>query len=219
MTKMNTFIHKWAWIMLIAFCVIGLIYPIIGAAALICMSAPVIMAFFKGRKWCGQYCPRGSFNDNILAKLSRRKSIPKLFTKPWFRITFLVVLMSSFAVQLVFAWGNAIAVGQVFVRMIIITTLLTVILGIVFNQRTWCTICPMGTMAHYVSKLKIVKPKIPNVTFNADKCVDCNLCTRSCPIGIDVLSHKSQGKVTHADCLKCTICVEKCPKKALDLAA
>ena len=44
--------------------------------------------------------------------------------------------------------------GLVIVRMIIATTVLTIGLGIVYQPRTWCLVCPMGTMAHYLAKLK-----------------------------------------------------------------
>lgn len=32
----------------------------------ICMLAPVLLAPFKGRYWCGNFCPRGSFYDNVI---------------------------------------------------------------------------------------------------------------------------------------------------------
>jgi len=215
MTGVKSIIHKWSWILLVAFCTVGLVYPYIGAIALICMLAPVVLAFFKGRMWCGKFCPRGSFNDIILSKLSRKNTIPGLLKSTWFRNLFLAVLMSAFAVQMVFAWGSASAVGQVFVRMIIITTLLAVILGIFFNHRTWCMICPMGTMAHYAAKVKALKTKLTHVNFNKNTCVNCKVCSKSCPMGIEVFNHKNKGKVFDPDCLKCSECVDKCPKKSL----
>jgi polyferredoxin len=218
MDKTIRFVHKWIWVMLIVYCVIGMFYPLIGTAALICMLAPSVVSVFKGRMWCGNFCPRGSFNDIILSKFSLRNKIPNLFKITWFRLVFLTLVMSAFAVQIAFAWGSILEVSFVFVRMIIVTTILTIILGILYNQRTWCMICPMGTMAHYVSKFKPVKAKLRHITFRKEKCVDCKVCTRNCPIGIDVLSHKNIGKVVHADCLKCKVCVEKCPKKSLYVA-
>jgi ferredoxin-type protein NapH len=216
--EIHRFVHQWAWILLVSFCIIGLVYPIMGVGALICMLAPVVVAFFKGRKWCGNYCPRGSFNDIVLSKLTLKRRIPSLFKRYWFRITFLVIVMSGFAIQLAWAWGNIIEVGQVFARMIIITTLLAIILGVMYNQRTWCLICPMGTMAHFVVKMESVKRRLNYITFIKEKCVDCKLCTQICPINIDVHSYKREGKVTSADCLKCVSCVEKCPKNSLYMA-
>jgi len=215
MNSLKRFTHKWLWVILIAFCIVGIIYPKIGIVALICMLAPIIVAFFKGRMWCGSFCPRGSFNDIILAKLSYKKAVPKFMKSVWFRNIFLILLMSAFVVQLVFAWGNALAVGQVFVRMIIITTLMAIILGISFNQRTWCMVCPMGTVAHYVANIEVLKRRFNHVTIEKGTCIDCKLCSKNCPMGINVLQHKNQGKVIDADCLKCNVCVDKCPKKSL----
>jgi polyferredoxin len=211
-------VHNWAWILLVGFCVVGLIYPIIGAVAIICMLSPVVVAFFRGRLWCGNFCPRGSFNDIILSKISLENKMPNFMKTKWFKLLFLVILMSAFIIQLALSGGNAVVIGIIFVRMIVITTILTIALGIVYHHRAWCTICPMGTMAHYVSRLKISKNNAKHVSFVADDCVNCRLCTKSCPMSIDVLSHKNNSKVLDGDCLKCNICVEKCPKKALDIA-
>lgn len=215
MDFVRKFIHKWSWTILLLFCFVGIVFPLIGSIALICMLSPVVVAFFRGRMWCGNFCPRGSFNDIILSKFSRKKGIPKMFKEEWFKVIFLVLLMGAFAVQLVLFWGDAVAIGSVFIRMIIITTLLAVILGITYNQRTWCVICPMGNMASYVSRLERVIKSSKHVTFKQDKCVNCKLCNKSCPIEIPVLDHKNKGRVLDSNCLKCEVCVDKCPKKAL----
>lgn len=215
MEKVIKFIHNWAWLILIFYCVVGIFYPIVGLTALICMLAPSFIAVFKGRMWCGNFCPRGSFNDKILSKFSLGNKVPEFLKKTWFRLTFFILLMGAFAVQIAFAWGNIYSVAVVFVRMIFVTTVITIILGFLYNQRTWCMICPMGTMAHYVTKLNLVKGKFRYVAFRKEKCVDCKICTKSCPVGIDVLSYKNIGKVVDEDCLKCKVCIEKCPKKSL----
>jgi ferredoxin-type protein NapH len=215
MKNFKQIIHQYVWIFLFAFLGVGIIYPRIGAMALICMLAPVIVAFFKGRAWCGTYCPRGSFNDTILARFSRKQKVPAIMRSSGFRLTFLVILMSAFAVQLTLAWGNPLAIGQVFVRMILVTTLITLILGMIYQPRTWCQFCPMGTMAHYVSKWRSRTAGSHLITFNKDACVGCKICNQNCPINIDVYSFKEAGQVTHPDCLKCYQCVAKCPKKAL----
>lgn len=212
---LKEFIHNWSWVILFAFCIAGLFFPAVGVVAIICMLAPVIVSFFKGRFWCGNFCPRGSMNDIIISKISKKTRIPELLKNQWFKLMILVLLMGGFAIQIYFAWGNIDAVGTVFVRMILITTVISIILGTVYNQRTWCTICPMGTMASYVARLKHVNKRVKHVKFKDQTCVNCKVCSRNCPMGIDVLEHKNTGKVTHPDCLKCEICIKKCPKKAL----
>jgi ferredoxin-type protein NapH len=215
MQNWKDFIHQWAWIVLMVFIGAGIFYPAIGVVALICMLAPVAVAFFQGRAWCGSYCPRGSFNDSLLAKISLRGKLPPLLMSNGFRITFLVLLMSAFTLQIILAWGNPYRIGQVFVRMIIITTLITLVLGLIYHPRTWCRICPMGTMAHYISKWRSQARGLKRVTFTQNTCTGCKVCTQNCPIHIDVHNYKTAGRVNHPDCLKCRVCIAKCPKKAL----
>lgn len=211
---MKDIIHKFLWIILLVFCIAGLFYPIIGLVAVICMLGPSVYALFKGnRGWCGTYCPRGSFNDIILNKISLKGRLPLLLKTKAFRLLFLITLMLAFAVQIALAWGSIYGIGMVFVRMIIITTILTIILGIAYQPRAWCVFCPMGTMAHYVikSKGKINSP----IKFDKEGCISCKKCNKSCPMQIDLLSYKSQGIISSADCIRCQSCIAGCPKNIL----
>ena len=220
MGNVKTFIHKWVWFILLIFCGVGIVYPIIGLAAIVCMLGPSVYALIRnGRGWCGTYCPRGSFNDMVVPHISFKNRIPLFLVSPWFRLAFLALLMTAFGVQLTFAWGNIYQIGMVFVRMILITTVLTLILGIVFQPRTWCTFCPMGTMAHYITKWKTPARGGEYVTFDNASCTNCSTCNRTCPMNINVLSYKDQGKVTEPDCIKCGMCVSQCPKKTIVLSA
>lgn len=147
-------VKGYIWLVLIAFCIAGIIYPLIGVIALVCMLAPVVTGPFMGRKWCNSFCPRGSFNDVILKRITLKKGIPRVFKTVTFKVIFLIMLMSFFAVQLALAWGDWVAIGLVFVRMVLLTTIIDVILGIYYHQRTWCAFCPMGTMGGWAFKLK-----------------------------------------------------------------
>ncbi|MGQ1785657.1 4Fe-4S binding protein [Saccharicrinis sp. GN24d3] len=46
------------------------------------------------------------------------------------------------------------------------------------------------------------------ITRNTDSCIDCNLCSKKCPQGIDVASLEV---VNHSDCNLCGDCVGSCP--------
>ncbi len=50
----------------------------------------------------------------------------------------------------------------------------------------------------------------------ADRCVQCGICTHNCPIGIDVRAHAWRGEVIQdSHCLTCSQCVNRCPRGVL----
>ena len=195
------------WILL-AYLAIGFVYPAIGVLALVCMLAPVIIAPFRGRLWCGNWCPRGSFYDNALARFSPKRPIPSFFRSKSLRVFMLAFIMTVFSVQTYFAWGNLAAMGMVFVNLIFVTTVVGVILGVIYHQRTWCAFCPMGTLASWLSRGSMPLKVAPS-------CVSCGLCTKACPLQLQPQGGKEVGSFTDGDCLKCDRCTAVCPKKAL----
>ena len=198
------------WVLLV-FLAIGLVYPAIGVIALICMLAPVAVSFYKGRFWCGNFCPRGSFFDNVLSRISPKKPIPPIFRSTGLRVFMLFLIMAVFSIQMYYAWGSLSAMGMVFIRIILVTTLVGIVLGMLYHQRTWCSFCPMGTLSSWVSTWKKPMPIIVE-----DSCCNCSLCSKVCPMQLAPISAKGDSNGFAAgDCLKCGICVEKCPKKSL----
>lgn len=196
---------------LVAFLLTGIVYPVIGIAALICMVAPIVVAPFRGRFWCGNFCPRGSFYDHVLAKVSPKKEVPRFFSHPFFRGFMILFIMTVFSIQMYYAWGDIFAIGKVFVQIILITTIVGIILGVLFHHRTWCSFCPMGTLAAWISRWKKPFPLLVK-----DSCVSCKVCKKVCPMQIEPYSAKGREEgFLHQDCLKCARCVDKCPKKAL----
>lgn len=198
------------WVLLV-FLAIGLVYPAIGVIALICMLAPVAVSFYKGRFWCGNFCPRGSFFDNVLSKVSPKKPIPKIFKSLWLRVFMLLLIMAVFGIQTYYAWGSLPAMGMIFIRIILVTTIVGIVLGMLYNQRTWCSFCPMGTLSSWVGAWK---KRMPINT--SDSCTNCNLCSKVCPMQLAPNSAKwDPSGFTCGDCIKCGVCIEKCPKKSL----
>ena len=124
----------------------GLFVPLLGYLVLLMMITLLILAYFRGRFWCWHLCPRGAFLDLVLAKFSLKKKIPRLFTKPPVRWAIFALFMLAFTFQLITADKAWPALGFVFVRMCLVTTLIAIFIGIPINQRAWCAICPMGTL-------------------------------------------------------------------------
>ncbi|MDD5194393.1 MAG: 4Fe-4S binding protein [Candidatus Omnitrophica bacterium] len=132
----------------------GLFFPLLGYLVLLMMVFFLILSYFKGRFWCSHLCPRGAFLDLVLSKLSLRKKIPKLFLSEKFKWFFFAAFMIFFIMQLLISPKTLFAIGFVFVRMCLITTIIAVFLGIPIQTRAWCSICPMGTLQGKISTLK-----------------------------------------------------------------
>jgi ferredoxin-type protein NapH len=183
--------------------------PLIGWAALGCMLAPPLLAIFKGRWWCGNACPRGSFYDLFIAPLTKGRHIPQWAHTTGFRIFTLATVMSLFAAQMFFAWGNWAAMGHVFWRMILFTTLIGLTLALFYNHRSWCSFCPMGSMSAWLGK-RAMPMRVD------DSCIHCGQCERACPFGLKAFEGKGKPEgFQNGDCLKCGKCVAACPKHAL----
>ena len=131
----------------------GLSYPILGYLVVAMMAVFLPLSFFKGRFWCWYLCPRGAFLDLGMAKISPNKSNPRLFSKQWFRWLILGLFMSFMAYRIVVSGGNLMTIGAIFVSICLITTIIAIILALIFRSRSWCAICPMGTIQEHIAKL------------------------------------------------------------------
>lgn len=210
MKKLLSLWKKYSYFALIAFVLLGLWDFRIAIAAVICMVAPIVVSLFKGRFWCGNLCPRGSFYDNLVTRISKNKKVPKFLKSKIFRAVMVIFVMTMFTTGIRNNWGDLYGIGMVFYRIIVVTTIVGVILSLFYNQRTWCHFCPMGTIASVISKLRRSK----NVLHISADCVTCKICEKKCPIGIVPYEYK-ENILSHPDCIQCGKCVSACPKNAI----
>lgn len=186
----------------------GWFYPKLGFLLMGCMIGALGIAAFKGRQWCDWLCPRGSFYDLFLDRISRKKTVPPFFRAKSTRIGMILLLFTVLGVQIAFAWPSVDGIGKAFVIVLTVTTSIGIVFGIGIHPRTWCHVCPMGTIANWMSSAK--KP----LTI-ADSCIDCTLCAKVCPMQIAPYRDKAAGTLRDNDCIKCGTCVAACPKQSL----
>lgn len=205
-------IREYLWIVLLVYVGISLLFfERLGFIALICMFAPVLIAPFAGRKWCGSFCPRGSLLDKVISKFSLNREIPQFLLTPLFRWLIFSLLMGLFSSQVIKSWGNWNRIGLIIASMVFFTTLIAVVLGIIWKPRTWCTaFCPMGTLATALSTTK------GGIVFGQG-CVSCGLCSKACPMQLDTANFKAEGRVTDPRCIRCGECAVACSKNILEL--
>ncbi|MBI4633490.1 MAG: 4Fe-4S binding protein [Deltaproteobacteria bacterium] len=206
--------QRWLWWILPFMMIAGWRYPVLGYFIPFCMVAGLGIAIFRGRSWCDWLCPRGSFWDVVLSRVSMKKKIPAILRNSVFRIMVLVFLLVVLATQLPRFWPNINGMGLVFVTMLTATTVVGIILGIVFHPRSWCAICPIGTMGNWLGRGKY--PLMVDA-----KCDECAVCDKVCPIQINRWQYRPEESeavvIPEWDCLKCGLCVAACPQEALTL--
>ena len=191
-------------ILVVIVSIIGLWYPILGYFLLIVFATLLLIAPFRGRWFCGNLCPRGSFMDYWVGKIAGKKKIPKVLKSLWLRIPIFILLMGFMGYRLLNTQGLVNQIGMVFVIMCLMTTAIAVVLGVSIAPRTWCTFCPMGTAQRILGGEKY------QLQIDTEKCIECHKCEKVCPMNLNILEITNDP-----DCIKCGRCVEVCPKKAL----
>ncbi len=105
------------------------------------------------------------------------------------------------------AISNIFSNGLVFV-VILAGYLILLALGV---QISW--LWPAGIIVFVAMILEMVRVKgwlfpVFKIQRHGPSCIDCNLCNKACPMGIDVMAVET---VEHIDCHLCTDCITACP--------
>ncbi|MGM9568382.1 MAG: 4Fe-4S binding protein [Clostridia bacterium] len=78
------------------------------------------------------------------------------------------------------------------------------------DNRAFCKyICPVTVFLKPMSYFSLLRLKV-----DADKCVSCGKCVKSCPMDVDLLD-PSRKRKNGTECILCFRCSEVCPKKAV----
>ena len=188
---------------------LGWKYPLLGFSAPVVMVMGLIGGIFRGRYVCGNLCPRGSFFDRLVSRVSRGTSIPNALRNMALRWTVFAALMGFMIYRISLNPTDVYHWGKVFWLMCVITTGLGLVLGLFIHPRAWCAFCPIGTMQNILGGKK--KP----LQIDRELCVECGKCEEACPFNLAIVIHKDSGEMTDPDCLKCPDCIAACPKSAL----
>lgn len=80
------------------------------------------------------------------------------------------------------------------------------------DNRAFCKyVCPITVFLKISSYYSLLR-----VTVDEDKCVNCNMCLKNCPMDVDMLNN-SRKRVNGTECILCGECIRNCSVNALDM--
>lgn len=137
--------------LLLTICIAGHWVSFLGYIALAVALVILLSPLFQRKNSCKSICPRRSFLNTIVTPYSFQKKIPRFLVKTTTRKIVLGVFMGILISRLIITGGQ---VGVVFVGMCTISTVVSVLLGIFYKPRSWCTVCPVGEGKNLVRKTR-----------------------------------------------------------------
>jgi ferredoxin-type protein NapH len=185
-----------------------------------------LASLFLGRAWCGWVCPGAGLQEIVEPVNNRPVKGRKV---DWIKWAIWIPWVSSIVWAVVSAGGyssvnflhlteTGISVDEP-IKYIIYYIVVFLFVGVaaVVGRRAGChTICwmaPFMMIGRWIRN-RFGWPSL-RLTANASACSDCKLCTRSCPMSLDVNAMVQVEKMEDPECILCGTCVDNCSKKII----
>lgn len=194
------------------------------------LGVTVLIAVLFRRSFCGILCPFGALQE-LFARIGlkiwkKRPTIPFKADRVLRYAKYLVLILTAvMAWRLGRLWFSSFDPYAAYGHLTVIPETLAedplsiigfILLGVTVAgsfvyDRFFCKyLCPAGALYAIIGKLSPTK-----INRDKDVCINCNLCSKACPMNIDVAKME---QVKSAECINCNECVAVCPKAgALDV--
>lgn len=186
---------------------------------LIFIAVPVF-TLFHGKKFCTWVCGCGGLAET-LGDSWRHYSPKGVGNTRKERQLYFVTGFAAVATVLVAAGYDFTVAGVRLSQLysytvdLLLIAIIPVAMYIFLGGKIWCRYwCPV------VGVMNLVGKKSSRFRISADKhrCIACNMCTRYCEVGVDVMKFAVKGEafgMWNSSCIGCGICIHVCPTDVL----
>lgn len=192
----------------------------ISASSLVLMVLVLGLAIFFGPVFCGWVCPMGTIQE-WFGKIGKRifkkrynhfipKKLDAVLRYLRYGLLAWVIYMTAMTGKLVFSdidpyyalfnfWTGEVAIAGLVV-------LGVTLVGALFVERPWCKYaCPYGALLGLTNLFRVF-----SIRRSESSCISCGLCSKECPMNIDV---QHMTNVRNHQCISCMECTSEavCP--------
>lgn len=188
-----------------------------------------LAAFFAGRAFCGWVCPGGAVQESLFPANDRRVPGGKYdLIKYGIATAWLAALSYLFAraggilsVQPLFGIERGFSLATpVSYLMFYLAMGGMAALSLIMGRRPFChygcLLAPL--MAAGKKAAEMAGTTVLHLEADNSRCIDCKLCTRNCPMSLDVNAMVRRENMSSPECISCGACVDVCPKKVLSFS-
>ncbi|MDF2844298.1 MAG: hypothetical protein K0R00_2724 [Herbinix sp.] len=207
--------------------ILGGITGIITGSFLI-FATQFIFSLFFGRAFCSWLCPAGGLQDCCTSVTNKRlKNNHVNWIKYIIWVLWILGIIFAFisaggihSVDFFYMTDHGISAASLvgMITYLGIIGLITV-LALTLGRRGMChSICWMAPFMVLGTKLGNLL-RIPSLHLKPipSNCVNCGLCTKKCPMSLEVHTMVTKGNMKHSECILCGECADGCSKKAIIL--
>jgi polyferredoxin len=205
-------------------------FPAVHPAAMVLLSAFLIVSLLFRKAFCGWLCPVGTLSEGLW-KLGKRYlkynwRLPRWADYALRSLKYILLGLFLYAVTSMSAgairsflespYGLVADVKMLdFFRYMGVSTAVTLLLLVVLSimiKNFWCRyLCPYGALMGLAA---LASPA--RIRRNPNRCIDCAKCAVACPA---LLAVDKKLSVMSAECMACMECVAVCPAEgALEMA-
>ncbi|WP_027629991.1 4Fe-4S binding protein [Ruminiclostridium cellobioparum] len=197
----------------------------IASGSFLLFSSLFVTSLFFGRAFCGWICPAGSLQD-CCTKVNNKPVSSKInVIKYMIWIPWVLSIAAGFitaggisTLEPTYLTDYGISVNNVYGYLIYLpVAAFVIIISFVLGRRSHChAVCWIAPFVIAGSKIKN-KFKYPSLHLegSADKCIDCKICDKNCPMSLSVSSMVKQDKMYNDECILCGNCSNVCSRNAV----